>query len=263
MAELTEEIAEAAETVAEVSRRLGRRDTGMLGAGVLLGSAIGGVVAYVTSRKQLELKYRQIADLEIDVMREHFFLKQKEMVSEPKPDLKTMVTELGYTPQGEPITVEPATPQVLAEVVVNNVFLEEQTDVELPEWDYEFERSKRDHKLPYVIHREEFMEGFEVGVDSDEEFTQSVLTYFEGDDVLCDERDAVVDQRDMIVGDENLSKFGHGSGDPNVVYVRNEVLKHDVEIVRSDGTYANQVHGFVEHSDDSARRRGRPRFDDE
>jgi len=89
---------------------------------------------------------------------------------------------------------------------------------------------------------------------------QFTLTYFEGDDVLCKDDDTVIRDQDATVGLGNLSKFGHGSGDPNIVYVRNEELKVDLEIVHSDGKYAVDVAGFKEDElQHSSMRRRSPR----
>ena len=101
---------------------------------------------------------------------------------------------------------------------------------------------------PYVISWEEF-------AGAAREYDQDTLTYFEGDDVLSDGRDAVVDDVDNIVGAANLLRFGDQSRDNNIVYIRNDKLGLDFEIVRSKGNYAKEVLGFIEHSEP----RGRPR----
>jgi len=46
-----------------------------------------------------------------------------------------------------------------------------------------------------------------------------------------------------------VEKFGHGSGDPNVVYIRNEQYTAEIELCRSPNSYAEEVHGF-KHSDE-------------
>jgi hypothetical protein len=101
-------------------------------------------------------------------------------------------------------------------------------------------------------------------MNNDDEQEQTSLTYFAGDDVLVDERDQVMRDIDATVGLENLQKFGHGSNDPLVVYVRNPRLEVDYEISKSDGTFATEVHGFqddeLRHMQHRPRRR---RFDDE
>lgn len=102
------------------------------------------------------------------------------------------------------------------------------------EWDYEIECQNRTPDRPYVIHRDEFFND-EMGWDS-----QSTLTYYEGDHVLTDERDEYLADPETYVGE---LKFGHGSGDPNVVYIRNERLHAEYEVLRDPGTYMLDVLG--------------------
>jgi hypothetical protein len=108
------------------------------------------------------------------------------------------------------------------------------------------ETAARAEKHAYVIHLDE--RGQEDGYD------EITLTYYQGDDVLCDAEDKVVDDQERVVGVENLDKFGHGSNDVNVVYVRNDAMQLDIEIVKSDKTYAEEVHGLA-HADNPPRRR--------
>ena len=114
----------------------------------------------------------------------------------------------------------------------------------------------RQDDVPYVIHKDEYF-------NNERDYEQITLTYFEGDDVLSDSNDTPIDDQDAMVCLGNLGKFGHGSGDPNVVYVRNVELELEIEIVHSDGLYSEEVHGIpddeLKHSD---RRKRRQRDDD-
>lgn len=123
--------------------------------------------------------------------------------------------------------------------VVVNVF--EQNKPDIPK--------DRDTSTPYVVTLDEFYE-------NEQEHTQHSVTYYEGDEVLADERDQVIEDISLI-GKDNLA-FGHLSNDPNVVYVRNDQKKMDFEIARSEGKYAHEVLGF-EHSDEPFDRRRRVR----
>lgn len=93
----------------------------------------------------------------------------------------------------------------------------------------------------YVIPKDEFENGAS-------EYTQNTLSYFDGDDVLADERDQPIHNTRSIIGEDNL-RFGEESMDPNIVYIRNDVLEVDFEICRSDGSFAHEVLGVVEHSE--------------
>ena len=91
-------------------------------------------------------------------------------------------------------------------------------------------------RTTYVIHRDEFF-GDEMGWDS-----QSTLTWYAQDEVLTDEHDTVLNQPWNLIG-VGMNMFGHGSGDPDVVYIRNEHLEAEYEVLRDPGSYAVQVLG--------------------
>lgn len=223
---------------------------GVLGIGVGVGLGIGSALGYAVTKRKLETKFACIAEQEIAEMREHYS-KAKAIVSEPKPELAEVVEELGYATVDDTFD-EPEPEEVVLveeEPAVRNVF-------DSTEWDYAKEMRNRDETRPYVIHIDEFVQG-------ERDYEQTTLTYFADDDVLCDERDSVVDNRDEMIGLENLERFGHGSGDPNTLYIRNPPLSLDIEIVRSEGNYAAEVHGFIEHSDSGRRVKSRRGFDDD
>lgn len=98
----------------------------------------------------------------------------------------------------------------------------------------------RGSNKPFVLTVREFEEG-------EFDYVQNTLTYYEGDDVLADERDQPIHHMQKIVGTENL-KFGDKSGDPNIVYIRNNELEVDFEICRSKGTFTEEVLGYAEPS---------------
>lgn len=105
------------------------------------------------------------------------------------------------------------------------------------DFDFEAEILNRTGERPYVITHDEFYE-------NEKDYEQIHLAYFQGDDTLVDERDQPVPDEDASVGNDNLTKFGYGSKDENIVFVRNEVLEADFEITRSMGKYAEEVLGL-------------------
>jgi len=115
------------------------------------------------------------------------------------------------------------------EPVVNNVFTNDGD-----EWDYKTELEKRDKADPYVIHVDEFVAD-EMGWDS-----QSTLTWYEKDQILTDSHDKPVYNHAELVGE---LRFGHGSNDANVVYIRNERLQCEYEVLRDEGSYEEIVLG--------------------
>lgn len=129
----------------------------------------------------------------------------------------------------QPYVAEPEAPiTVGGEVVEHNIFAEAEDG-----WDMDVEVRHRNPNRPYVVHRDEF---FEEGDD----YSQRQLTYYNGDDTLVDEDNKVIENHSMVVGE---MKWGHGSGDPNVVYIRNERLRAEYEIFLEAGQYRIEILG--------------------
>lgn len=109
-------------------------------------------------------------------------------------------------------------------------------------FDYEEELKRRDPERPYLITEDEFIE-------AGPNYDQVEFTYYEGDGVLTNAQDDMVENLDIVVGNDNLMRFGHGSNDENIVYVRNVEMEMDIHIVRSPGKFSVEVAGF--NDDDS------------
>lgn len=262
-----------AETISGVEKR-------MLALGVGIGLVGGFIVGGWVAMRRLETKYSQLAESEIDEMREHF--RKRLIAKEEKPDLAAKASEIsereGYSGPATPKLKEDkdaveaeeegsvltdsdradaqedqAREDEASSTEVTNLFEETKKEAD-EDWDYEEEVRLRRPERPYIIHVDE---------QHEREYTESTLTYYAADDVLCDERDTPIEDKEKVVGEGNLEKFGHGSHDKNVVYIRNDVLGIEVEIIKNDGSYAEVVHGFVQHSDEVDHHRRRPRFDDE
>ena len=101
-------------------------------------------------------------------------------------------------------------------------------------WDYKIELQNRDPSKPYVLHVDEFV------ADEKEWDSQSTLTWYEGDSILTDSQDTPIYDPVALIGP---LRFGHGSLDPNVFYVRNEKLQAEYEIIRDLGSYTEIVLG--------------------
>jgi hypothetical protein len=278
VAELTEVVAEAAEgvasealNVAAVSRGLSSRD---LAIGFAVGAAVGAGIAFLWTRRKLETKYEKQAEEEIDAMREHF--RSRLVAREEKPDLGQLAEqtkELGYSTPGGPRPVSPEADPTAIETPVlkppvpvaprepNRIHeaLEEAQDrdpltQDYPDgWNWDEEKANRTPRIPYVIHVDERGEA---------DFDSLTYTYYEGDDVVCDDGNNIITARDEIVGNHNLARFGHGgTQDPNVVYVRNENLALEIELVRDPGTYTEEVQG-IQHADGGVERRRRQTYEE-
>lgn len=89
------------------------------------------------------------------------------------------------------------------------------------------ERSKK--LEPYTISPDEYMNS---------EYTAKTLIYY-ADKVLASDDDTRIDNPTMVVGRNALSSFG--KYDDDSVYVRDDNLKVDYEILRSEKDYADVV----------------------
>jgi hypothetical protein len=263
VADKIEDVASGVEEVAEATRRLTLTNLGFFVVGAGIGVAVGFTVGYRIADKRLKTKYEGLAIHEISRMREHYF--QKEKAAQPKPPINEVIKERHeerYTEaelkaiaetnerfpaeEEEEVVVEETTQQV-------NVFESDSED----EWDYRFEISQRTQGVPYIIHIDEFREN---PLNHD----QTTYTYYEIDDTLSDSRDTTVDDMDRVIGLGNLGRWGHGSQDPNVVYIRNEEIGLDVEVVRDRGSYSETVNKTIRHSADTKQHpRRKRRFDDD
>lgn len=119
---------------------------------------------------------------------------------------------------------------------------------EIP-WNFEEELGKRkelDADDPYVIHQDEYHET-EDGRPRPG-WSQAAFAYYTRDDVLTDELDGVIQNAEDIIGRYNL-RFGDGSDDPDVVFIRNPERMMEMEITRVDQSYEEHVLG-LEHNDE-------------
>lgn len=117
-----------------------------------------------------------------------------------------------------------------------------------------------DPSKPFIISFEEYLE------NTAEKHT---LTYYEGDDTLCDQGENVIPDEDIegLIGPDALIKFGTRSDDPHIVYVRNMKNGVDYEVVRNLGSYKLLVAGMREDVQEEGRierrRKGRQKNGEE
>lgn len=174
--------------------------------------------------------------------------KPEEEVSQPDPaEVGKDFVEQKMEENVSLITVEGSDEAV--EVTSRNVFAGSDD-----EWDYDTEVKSRSSSAPYILHKDEFY--------ADElNYAQITLTYYSGDDILVDEEEAPIYNHNQIVGP---MKFGHGSGDPNVFYIRNDKRRAEYEILKDPGMYSVEVLGLslerTEASKDLRHSHHTPRF---
>lgn len=117
--------------------------------------------------------------------------------------------------------------------VVRNVFQSAPDD----QWVYDDEIALREQNPgdPYVIHHDEFM-------NNEKDYSQETLTYYKGDDIVADQEDKPIYNYAGLMGS---LKFGHGSGDPNVVYIRNDSIHMEWEVLLHESSFEVEVMGLV------------------
>jgi hypothetical protein len=98
--------------------------------------------------------------------------------------------------------------------------------------------------VPHIIHQDEFFSNEETP------FQQTTYVYYAGDDKLTDTDNTVLNNRESFVGPDALINFGHGTDDANIVYVRNPGLELEIEVVRHNGTYEEEVLGLEREEDE-------------
>lgn len=222
-----------------------------IGAGVV-GCLVGVAGGYLIARKRLEAKYAELSRQEIAEARDHYAKRNKAEPYDTPAGALEAVSERGriaadavldYQGNGKDEEKSEAVVVVEQETTIerHNIFTDQASS---PEWDSDQEQSKRDAHPdePYILTQEEYME-------NEPDYQQSTLTYFAEDDVLCDEKDQPIPDVDGVVGEDNLSRFGHGSRDNRVLYIRNDRIQLAFEVIKNDGSYAQEVAGFIQHED--------------
>lgn len=180
----------------------------------VVGAAVGSIVTW----RYIDKKYEQIAQEEIDSVKEVFakrehdstenndVVRKKASNAKEKPNIVEYAAKLreqGYTNYAD---IEPET----NEEGVN----EESMDID----------------MPYVIPPEEFGEF--------DDYERIGLTYY-ADQVLTDEDDELVEDIEDTVGFDSLSHFGEYEDDS--VFVRNDRLKCDYEILLDQRNYSDVI----------------------
>lgn len=224
------------------------------------GLAVGGGAGYLLAKKQLEGLYVARAEEEIEQVREMYKRRAKtDEYETPEKAVEALVvesTEVVVKTDAEEYveTVESlgysSSDGETVKVIKRRIFDEpEPTDEELGEPE---ESRNIDTSRPYEISTKIFME--------DDIPDKVTLTYYATDDVVTDERDQPLSDVDAIIGEQHLDLFDEKT---NVVYVRNEGISTDFEILLQKGAYSVIVLGNDDSHLTPKQRRGRPQRDDD
>ena len=215
----------------------------LIGFVLFLGGVGTGVLATKTFFK---VRYEEILNLEIASVKTVYNEKMKENLAktlETEPVavsddgasvVKTVLTSLGYT------SVSDILKQSVSENEYRNVF-----DT--------YENSEENDEDPDEVDEDEIdpddiREPIEIvdftSYDMDyPNYDKLVITYYEADDTLADERGEIMDDISNTVGLDSLTKFGEKSNFRNTVHVRNHNLSADYEISRVPGAYSEEILG--------------------
>ena len=253
----------ASEVAEAVSQRSGTVVvTGVVG--LLVGLSAGTYAGWKYAERRLTTRFeehlvREIADTKAYLARVHktdFQSPGDAVAALVSSEAVVAAAEAQNEYVGAPIPETREFAVVVRKSIEQNVFDEARSDDD-PDFDYEHELLWREQNpgIPYVVSQEEFMQN-----EGDNQ--QSTLTFFTGDEVLLDERDAPIPDVKATLG-PHLDKFGYGASQSNLLYIRNPKMGMDFEVVKSDGKYAHEVLG-LQHSNEPRRRKvSRFRGDDE
>jgi hypothetical protein len=205
----------------------------IFGVGALCGAVVGTAAGYFVARRK-------------------YFVKTIDEISWYEPAVAEEEDEVGIdvveddeddAPVGRGLYIvdsipgEPVNYNVPVEPVIDDTPAPTVTDIFAnsgDDWDFDKELQNRRTNMPYVIHVDEYME-------NEDGRRQHTVTYYEGDDVMVDELEVVIYNHAGLMGE---LKFGHGSKDHNVVYIRNEAERMEWEVLRHTGHYSIEVLGL-------------------
>lgn len=188
---------------------------------IAAGAAIGSAVTW----HLLKTKYEQLAQAEIEDMKEYYSRKGVREPVEEDEDNKVSEATIENPDSKTPSVREYA--EKLQEQGYTNYS------------DMEKKREADDVKKPYVISPDEYGE-------KDDYETYSLTLY--ADNVLTDEQDMPIEDVDNTVGCESLTTFGEYEEDS--VFVRNDRLKIDYEILRMEVEYSEVIKSIPHPAED-------------
>lgn len=265
------------------------KSAAFVGAGLACGYGVG----YFITKKRLEKKYQEEAQVEIDEVKAHYKAETDKIkklqkageyetvadTAEALANKREVLTEEEVKAYNEAITengyAEAATVNVLNiwQTPISSIDGDEtaeEPDVENEanwpgnpddeEEDGDDEPADnyeiiRSASKPYIIGVEEYM-------TDDDDYEKLSLGFYEEDGVLTDDRDKPVSDIENTVGLLNLDHFGLLSGSKSSLYVRNERIHADIEINLESGSYTEIILGKKYQSEPVSRSKRVPRNDE-
>lgn len=236
---VAEEVASNLEELASATRRLNTTNIGLVLGGAIVGFAVGFYIGHRYNKEKIKAEAYSQSEKEVEKIRELY--QQKTVAAEPKPSVEQVMEERGYSTKEIETQPRPTKPSVVVEEPVHSappVVTYEGGKDKNRGWSYPNELQNRSDEKPYIIHQDEFKHG-ESGYD------QTTYTYYAADEVMVEEGSIEPIQNvDVTVGLANLHRFGHGSDDIDVVFIRNDQLELEIEVCRHPGSFEEEVVGL-------------------
>lgn len=187
-----------------------------------LGATIGSAGTWYYTKK----KYEQIAQEEIDSVKQVFTYKKE---VEPEKDIPKDPQEVADEAKEKPSVAEYAK-KLSREGYTNYSNVADRLEEKVVEKQEPVKEVSSFKDIPYVIPPEQFGEF--------DDYTKISLSFF-SDHILADEDDEMVEDVEDVVGFESLNHFGEYEDDS--VYVRNDRLKADYEILLDQRKYSDVI----------------------
>lgn len=185
----------------------------------VMGASVGSLATW----KFVEKKYKQIAQEEIDSVKETYAKMRKDDLEAKQADLEEAKAKLhpDASEKVETPEVKPEEVKEYEDVIARHNYTSYSNNINEKGGDVMTDR-------PYIIPPEDF------GDYPDYETIS--LTYY-NDKVLTDEYNEIVDDIDDLIGEDSLNHFGEYEDDS--VFVRNDALKVDYEILLDSANYSD------------------------
>jgi hypothetical protein len=235
--------------------------------GVVGGGLVGAGITQLVLTKKIEAKYAAISNAEIAEAREMYkrrfkdgefadleALGEKYQEQAEEPVAKAFISSARDNPMVQEAVrlageqqyvsynergIKPPQPEEERIEIVGSQqtrIWDNHEIVETGEYDADEEKAKQDAGKPYILEHDAFY-------DNADGHVQTTLTYFEEDDVLVDEHDRPIPNKDGVIGAGNL-RFGCGTDQGNVVLIHNPTIGVDYEITRDKGSYSREILGY-------------------
>lgn len=207
----------------------------------LIGAAVGGSLGYFVGAVIVEiihLKEFNPDDFEYEDLDE-----DPGNDDETKLEPKEPVVFMGHKPKEKRIGRvknyaeyfdKQGKPELAALVAKYNTGVPEEDGVKEddPNFEDEFENDPDMPTDPSIISVDDYA--------NSEGYTVTTLKFYD-DDVVTDEHDNPIDRPEQLIGEDALISFGEMSGDPDIVYVRNEAKRAVYEILRTNKHFVMHV----------------------